>query len=740
MGIKLSGLISNMDTDSIVKELMSAQSMKKTKIENKKTKLTWKEEKWKDLNTKLLALYKGELATLKKEGTYLAKKVTSSDSSKVNATAGIYAPKGTHTVEVTKTASSQYLTGGKIEKAGLTITESTKLSDLDAGLVGTVITIDGADTETEKTINGVKQKVVNDNIAKLEITSSTTIDDFVKACKEAGLNASFDKNQKRLFINSKKSGEDQGFTITTAEVNPVHRDAENGLKQTIDYDNLSAADKTKADDAFAVMAASGKSAADIEALNQRVLNGTTTAADEPELVQALTDLQGFVKQTVNDKYEQKHLKDIKDDILTNELDDYIKDKAEKAVQEAGTNPGDPTYSTEVQSKITDLMSNLTEADKANIAEELYQKDQATYDADLQARMTADAANIAADEQAAIAGTGVGDSLGEYLAVYATVSPEQPSSGMADPLNKLGLAELTKVTGADGKETIQTTGNVPSDFKLINAEDAEFSMNGAAMTSSSNSVTVNGINLELIDKTSGPIKINVSDDTDQIYNTVKDFVKKYNEILKEMNDLYNADSARGYEPLSDEEKESMTDDQIKIWEKKIKDSLLRRDPIIDSITSTMRMSLMGSVSYDGNSYSLASLGITTSSDYTEKGLLHILGDSEDDTYSEETNKLKQMLEKDPEAVMNVLTTFGNKLYDEFGKKMGKTSLSSVMTFYNDKEIKNQLNDYSKDIKNWEKKLKDLEDRYYKQFTAMEVALSKLQSQSNSLASLMGSSGS
>ena len=140
--------------------------------------------------------------------------------------------------------------------------------------------------------------------------------------------------------------------------------------------------------------------------------------------------------------------------------------------------------------------------------------------------------------------------------------------------------------------------------------------------------------------------------------------------------------------------------------------------------------------DGKTYSLASLGIKTSSDYTEKGLLHIAGDADDDTYSSDTNKLKQMLEEDPDVVMEVLSNAAKELYSTFTDKMARTSLSSALTFYNDKQMTTQQNQYKTEIADWDKKLKDMEDRYYKQFTAMETAMQKLQSQSNYFASMMG----
>lgn len=65
------------------------------------------------------------------------------------------------------------------------------------------------------------------------------------------------------------------------------------------------------------------------------------------------------------------------------------------------------------------------------------------------------------------------------------------------------------------------------------------------------------------------------------------------------------------------------------------------------------------------------------------------------------------------------------------------MKSALSFYNDKEMTKQMTQYKKDIKSWETKLSDMEVSYYKQFSAMETALSKLQSQQNSLASYLGS---
>ena len=113
MGIGLSGMISGLDTDTLIKQLMSAERTRVTKVENKITKNEWLTEKWKDLNTKIYSLYTGSLSKMKTQGNYLTKKTSSSNENVLKATAGANAPIGTHYVTVESVASAQYVTGGK---------------------------------------------------------------------------------------------------------------------------------------------------------------------------------------------------------------------------------------------------------------------------------------------------------------------------------------------------------------------------------------------------------------------------------------------------------------------------------------------------------------------------------------------------------------------------------------------------------------------------------------------------
>ncbi len=237
MAIRLSGLSSGLDTESIIKELMSAQGIKKTKLEQSKTKLEWTQEKWQDLNTKIYNLYTSQVSKMRLQSSYKTKAVASSDTTKVSATAGPNAATGSHSISVSQLASAQYLTSNKLSLAdgsGEKITASTKLTDLGFSTSGTntVINISG------------KQEVA------YIVTADSKVSDLVSAFQSAGLNASFDSNQQRFFISSSSSGVNQQFSVTTGAVSNAFVATRDNLWATTGYSNLNATDKGKIDEAL----------------------------------------------------------------------------------------------------------------------------------------------------------------------------------------------------------------------------------------------------------------------------------------------------------------------------------------------------------------------------------------------------------------------------------------------------------------------------------------------------------
>ena len=114
---------------------------------------------------------------------------------------------------------------------------------------------------------------------------------------------------------------------------------------------------------------------------------------------------------------------------------------------------------------------------------------------------------------------------------------------------------------------------------VSGQDARITLNGAEFTGSTNVFEINGLTFTALNETKAgeDITVTTEDDVDGIYDMVKSFLKEYNSIINEMDKLYNAESAKGYEPLTDDEKEAMSDSEVEKYETKIKDALLRRGP-------------------------------------------------------------------------------------------------------------------------------------------------------------------
>ena len=758
MPIRMTGLNSGLDTESIIAALMSAQRTKQTKVENKKTKLEWKKEQWASLNTKIYNFYTNSLSKMKMRSTYMTKAATSSNTSKVIAKASTAAATGSYSVKVKQVASAQKVTSGKLKGAvirdadgkiieGKTepVTSKTKLKDLN-----------GADFKT-----GTQIKIATgDKTVFLEVDDKTTIGDFVGKLSDAGLNASFDEKQQRFFISSTKSGADNKFTITSGLMGENQKNATDALKELIGYDSLSSANKTTADNIMAGLQTRSKSVDDvIERLTtlandysdkeaKRKATELYTAEAKASVINKFDDdvknsLEGkeegytITRQDKIDYLKKKGYKiDVPDNAKDEEKDKAIKEalnkyadkEAEKRIKsddyEYKKNIEDAIQNGITDEKIGEVKKNLGDALKDGFVE-LKENTEYTF----KDRMTRTIKTNADIDNAA-------KTYYQQMNNFLSETDDGNVTGDGKALAALGLENVT------GKNKPVENDN-EHQMAVIEAGDTKIEYNGAILTSDTTNITVAGVELNILGTTGNDekgyeeVNISVTNDTSGVYDTIKEFISEYNAILKEMNTLYNAGSAKDYDVLSDEEKDAMSDSEVEKWEAKIKDSLLRRDTTLGGIISSFKNKMVGTYSKSGGGRaSLASIGITTSQDYKEGGLLHILGDEDDAEYADKTNRLKKMLDEDPDTVIGVLTSLTESLYSDLQKKMSATTMSSALTFYNDKEMSSQLSDYKDEISKWQSRLDEMEDKYYKQFSAMETALANLQSQQNSLASMLG----
>lgn len=307
-----------------------------------------------------------------------------------------------------------------------------------------------------------------------------------------------------------------------------------------------------------------------------------------------------------------------------------------------------------------------------------------------------------------------------------------------------LADFVKKVQDSQSILNQSSTLTNSGAKKIDGCDSEIKLNGITYTSSLNTYSINGLSITAMQATgdgdTNAITVTTATDTQAIYDKIKSFLTQYNSLINEMTSLYNADTAKGYEPLTDDEKSAMSDSEVEKWEEKIKSSLLRRDDSLESVMNLMTNAMSQPVTIDGKKYYLSSFGIKTlgflNAPENQQNAYHIDGDEDDTATSGNEDKLMAMINSDPDTVVSFMQQLTTNLYDAIGTKMKSSTLSSIYKVYNDKEMASEYSDYTTTIKKWEQKLQDQEDAYYKKFSAMETALSKLQSQTSSLSNLFG----
>ncbi|MCM1567157.1 MAG: flagellar filament capping protein FliD, partial [Dehalobacter sp.] len=291
-------------------------------------------------------------------------------------------------------------------------------------------------------------------------------------------------------------------------------------------------------------------------------------------------------------------------------------------------------------------------------------------------------------------------------------------------------------GGTGANTLNLLLN--NDGTVYAGQDAVFDFGDTLnLTSSTNKVTVNGITMNLRQGGGATSMVSITNDTDSSFNLISDFVSSYNDLIEEINSKLSETRYRDFLPLTDDEKEEMSEDEIKLWESKAKSGMLRNDSMISGILTKIRSELGSSVAGLTTFKTLSSIGITTGS-YQEKGKLYI-----------NEAKLKEALQNDPDEVMDLFTKASDideedgiavRIYNEVNNGItqlsSKAGSSTSYSSYDNSTIGKQLSKIDSDIYKLEDRLNDIENRYWRQFTAMEKAIQSMNSQSAWLSQLSG----
>ncbi|MBB5173405.1 flagellar filament capping protein FliD [Texcoconibacillus texcoconensis] len=309
-------------------------------------------------------------------------------------------------------------------------------------------------------------------------------------------------------------------------------------------------------------------------------------------------------------------------------------------------------------------------------------------------------------------------------------------------NEDGEVVTNKEIVVDGQVVARTddAGRLTYDG-LQGAQNARFTVNGLETERPSNSFDLGDMSLtlhETFSRDEASVRLESDVDTDSIFETIEGFVERYNEILDDVNGRLQEERYRDYPPLTDEQRHAMSEREIDLWEEKAMSGMLRNDSTIRSTMVQMRVDLYTLIDSEGSEFnSLASIGITTTRDYLERGKLEINEDA-----------LREAIEKDPSSVHQVFAANGDtnaekgvavRLRETLDAGIENLSLRAGGMRGRSQDhqfaLGRQMNNLEDRIEQAERRLSQVEDRYWSQFGAMEQAMAQAQQQSNMLFSQM-----
>jgi flagellar hook-associated protein 2 len=324
-------------------------------------------------------------------------------------------------------------------------------------------------------------------------------------------------------------------------------------------------------------------------------------------------------------------------------------------------------------------------------------------------------------------------------------------------------EITDFVGSNnlGFENPSNTGDTTGlvnpllSVKGTNATSGTVTINGTQIHVSSNKFTYEGVTFNLKEKVApgANISVRVGTDTQGIFDNIKTFVDKYNDLIADFNGKINEKRYRDYPPLLDDQKKDMKENDIKLWDEKAKSGLLTNDSTIRNFLTEMRNSLNTVVENAGVSSkfkSLKDIGISFSTNYQDNGKL-VLDEAKLkgllQTNSEDIKKLFTIKETGATSSSTTVTDnnmhknsgFAWRIYDRLNtaiSQLGTIAGSPNSSVDTKSTIAQQLKSLDSNINREQGKISAYEERMWKQFTAMEKALQQLNSQGSWLSQQLG----
>ena len=296
--------------------------------------------------------------------------------------------------------------------------------------------------------------------------------------------------------------------------------------------------------------------------------------------------------------------------------------------------------------------------------------------------------------------------------------------------------LQEITGINVDDKSGSNGQI---YKQ--GQDAIFVVDGVETTRATNDITMNGINFTI--NGTGKVKVGVESDVDVTVKKVKEFVEDYNKLIDEINKAVVEKRPKSgkygyFEPLTDEEKKGMSEDEIKKYEENAKKGLLYGDEYLNKFLTELRSNLNIVMDFGGRTISLYDIGITTTANYNDGGKIAFDEEKFKTALKERGDDVRELFTNEvgmgnifTNTIKNAIGTSG-KSDGYLRKKAGMEGTPSA----GQNDLTKEIEDITKRLSAERERLYNIEMHYYDLFAKMESAMMR---QNNQMAMLLGMTG-
>lgn len=792
--LRLGGITSGFDTEAMVTQLLSSYQTRIDKQSQKITKLSWQQSAYQDI-TKKITEFKNTYFDVLKRDTYLMSPSTF-NKFKADVTATSNADAAGLTVSTTSNSSSgsykiKLNQAAKASTAqGNSITSGNFKLDLDKALSsasGEVKTNDdGSKTWTmnfalDVQVGGIRKTIsfsadallgADGNVADKDAAKSSIIDSlnqklqesFGYSGKTSGATGATDANGKEWFLQVKLGSDGKAeFQVGgNASVSVAENKGNFGLAQPKEKVAISTGSVVTGVNALQVEIGGKNVSVAFNGVSSTYYDSKDQTGNEAILAE-YKELKTAAYRKSYNLADNEIVSDEQLEKFTYSNEQAAKDKNAASIKEAlkgvagYTFNFDGTYVTAADSNGNSVDFSMTSVEggtlgltKASASNKINSGSTLSDlgfkpEADGTYKLNINGTEISLDKKSTISSmmSAVNKSAAGVTMTYSSLTNsftlESKEFGGAGKV-EVGDTSLGRSLGL-----VDDNGTVGAS----EGQNAIFEINGQEVYLNDNTYTLDGNTFTFNDNmTIGETyTVNIAKDSTTVKDALKKFVESYNKLI---DDVYGYigkspakdDDGNTYEPLTNAEKDEMSEDEITKWEEKAKQGVLYNDSTVSTVMSQMRSALYTSVTLDdGSKFGIYNLGIKTSSEWSEHGKLQIDENAFDKAFENNEDAIIKLFTDSDTGMMKKL----NSVIDGAVKSSGAANTRGTLVRKAGKADSSVTTDSTiyKEMVKMQDRLKELQDRYdtkeeywWKVFTNMETAMADLNSQTSYISSYLG----